>query len=170
MSLNILLIILMLKKIYLPEIAVLFLILDLQTEQRLLIVNGGTGYEACLAAPLVNKITLLEENKYLSDIAKKGAFDNKCPNVSVTNKTLADFIKSTTLKFDAVLFAQPIDDMPRLEKILTTEAKIAGVKFNGVDISTAFYAQYQDKALISETDLFEVDLPEATEKKEEFVF
>ncbi|MBI1362633.1 MAG: protein-L-isoaspartate O-methyltransferase [Proteobacteria bacterium] len=84
--------------------------LMLDATDHVLVVAGGTGYSGLLVAPLVEQMTILEENPYLSDIARKNMLDLDVTNVKIVSGKPEGGV--TKGMFDKILIDAPAAEVP----------------------------------------------------------
>src|SRR5690606_8653766 len=93
--------------------------LDLQEDDALLVVAGGTGYSACIAAPLVSRVVLVEENGYLLDIANRNILDLHLHNIELKRgkpeRGSAESGPYTKILIDAAVEEVPMEIIEQLK-------------------------------------------------------
>lgn len=145
--------------------------LDLSQEDNVLILAGGTGYTAAIIAPLVQKVTLVEEDGYLLDIAKKEALEQNITNI--------EFKQGKPEKgapeegpFSCIIFDAAIEEIPEeIIRQLKDGGKIAAVFTEEGDTKHATIFTKTGKTLFSNA-LFETKAQVLSnfKKQERFVF
>lgn len=84
--------------------------LDLESADSVLVLAGGTGYSALLIAPLVEHVTVVEENPYLLDIARKNMLDLNIRNIKLLEGKPEDGLPKK--QFDKILIDAPTGEVP----------------------------------------------------------
>lgn len=111
--------------------------LDLTEDDTLLVVAGGTGYSACVAAPLVSRVVMVEEDGYLLDIANRNILDLHLHNVELKRgkpeKGCKESGPYTKILIDAAVEEIPMDIIEQLKEggklatVLSTEKELMDV-------------------------------------------
>jgi len=84
---------------------------DLEATDNVLVVAGGTGYTAAIVAPLVKKVTMVEENNYLLDVAKSTTIDLHLNNIEfIKSQPEAGFKKNAP--YNVIIIDAAIEEVP----------------------------------------------------------
>jgi protein-L-isoaspartate(D-aspartate) O-methyltransferase len=84
--------------------------LHLEATDHVLVIAGGTGYSAVLMSPLVAEVTLLEENPYLLDAARKNLLDLDLRNIKLVEGKPE--VGQPKWMFDKILIDAPAAEVP----------------------------------------------------------
>ena len=145
--------------------------LDLTDDDNVLIVAGGTGYTACLIAPIVKQITLVEEDGYLLDIAQKEATNMNFSNITFKQqkpeKGNKDNAPYSRIIFDAATEEIPQDIIDQLKE----GGKIGAVMQDSANEKHATVYTKAGKTLFADA-LFETkaEVLANFKKQERFIF
>lgn len=121
--------------------------LNLTPQTRLLVLEGGTGYTAAIAAPLVSRLVFSESNPTLATTAKKNL--QPYPNI---HHQLIQSTSDTMLMahyFDAILIDTAFANLPifsALSGMLTETGILAGIRLT--PLPTLFTLTKSGKKLI----------------------
>lgn len=145
--------------------------LDLCEEDNVLILAGGTGYTAAIIAPLVKKVTLVEEDGYLLDIAQKESLEQNLTNIEFKQDKPE---KGAPEKgpFSCIIFDAAIEEIPEeINAQLKDGGKIAAVFTEEGDTKHATIFTKTGKTLFANA-LFETKAQVLNnfKKQERFVF
>jgi len=145
--------------------------LNLTAEDNVLIVAGGTGYTAAIAAPLVKKVTLVEENNYLLDVARSATIDLHLNNIEFVKSSPEEgFAKNAP--YNVIIIDAAVEEVPQaLIEQLAENGRIGAVVGKGKDLKQATVYVKVGKTLFEES-LFETKgaILENFKQKETFVF
>ena len=145
--------------------------LNLKATDEVLVAAGGTGYTAAIVAPLVKKVTLVENNNYLLDVARSTIIDLHLNNIEfVKAQPEAGFAKGAP--YNAIIMDAAVEEIPQtLIDQLAENGRIAAVVGKGSDIKQATIYIKVGKTLFEE-GLFETkgEILENFKQQEKFVF
>lgn len=145
--------------------------LNLTQEDDVLVVAGGTGYTAALISPLVKKVTLVEENGYLLDVARKEALEQNLDNITFKQDKPEKGAPENS-PYSQIIFDTAIQEIPEeINAQLKDGGKIGAVFTENGDTKHATIFTKAGKTLFSDA-LFETkaQLLENFKKQERFVF
>ena len=145
--------------------------LELSQKENVLIVAGGTGYTAAIISPLVQRVTLVEEDGYLLDVAKKEILERGLANVEFKHDK-PELGAPENSPYDCIIFDAAIEEIP--EKILhqlKDGGKIGAVFTHNNQVKHATIFTKSGKTVFSE-ELFETKAHVLNnfKKEERFVF
>ena len=145
--------------------------LNLSEDDNVLIVAGGTGYTSVIISPLVQHITLVEEEEYLLDVAQKEALEQNLKNITFKHtkpeRGAPENGPYTRIIFDAAVQEIPPEIISQLED----GGKISAVFAQTGDTKHATIFTKVGKTLFSD-ELFETkaQVLDNFKKQERFVF
>lgn len=140
-------------------------------EDNVLIVAGGTGYTAAILSPLVSSITLVEEDGYLLDIARKEALEQDLKNITF-KQGKPEKGASENGPYSRIIFDAAIEEIPEeINAQLKDGGKIGAVFTQEGDTKHATIFTKAGKTLFSDA-LFETKAQVLSnfKKQERFVF
>jgi protein-L-isoaspartate(D-aspartate) O-methyltransferase len=125
--------------------------LNIQSDNKVLILAAGTGYSAVLAAPLCFHVWSVEEETSLRDVARKAATNAKCSNITVKAGKSEEGLKSDA-PFDRILIDAPIGFLPEIiTKQLADNGKLVAVIENEYGILQAKRYTKSGKTMLEES-------------------
>lgn len=145
--------------------------LNIKEDDNVLVTAGGTGYTSAIIAPLVKKVTLVEDNNYLLDVAKSATIDLHLNNIEfVKAKPEEGFKKNAS--YNVIVIDAAVEEVPlALVDQLAEGGRIGAVvdKKNTLKQATIFVKM--GKTLFEES-LFETKgaVLENFKSQEKFVF
>lgn len=139
------------RKMFKPLVtAQLLEALDLNSEDNVLIVAGGTGYSACLIAPIVKKVVVIEQDGYLYDIAARSVRDLHLNHVDVVMDKPEEGA-SKQAPFTKILVDAAIEELPQaITDQLADGGKLAAVMCNGTEVCEMTIFNKKGKTLFAD--------------------
>lgn len=138
-----------------------------------LVVAGGTGYTTAILAPMVKKVTMVEDNNYLMDVAKSTTIDHHLDNIEfVKARPEEGFAKGAP--YNLIIVDAAVEEIPaKLVEQLAEGGRIGAVvgKANGTAMKQATIFVKMGKTLFEES-LFETKgaVLDNFKQQEKFVF
>jgi protein-L-isoaspartate(D-aspartate) O-methyltransferase len=145
--------------------------LDIQAEDKVLILAAGTGYSTVLAAPLCKHVWALEEENALRDVARKAATSGKCNNITIKAGKPEEGL-STNKPYNRILIDAPVGYIPeKIFKQLTDNGKLVAIVENEGGVLEARRFTKSGKTVVEES-LFDTKgtILKNFKKEESFVF
>jgi len=114
--------------------------LDFQPTDKVLVLAAGTGYTACLIAPLVKEVVALEQNGYLFDVARRAAADLQLANIEFHNQAPEKGMPKAGLYDKIVIDAGVAEVPPAIVDQLAENGRLGAVveAANGLKEVTVF--------------------------------
>lgn len=146
--------------------------LNLTADSHVLILASDTGYTAALIAPLVKHVTLVEDNKHLTDLARHAMLELNIKNITQSNTNPAKGC-SKYAPYDRILVNTPIAEItPEITAQLTSGGELTAVVKGQDGLMDITHATKRGKTLILQST-FEtktMPIPPYFQQPEAFVF
>lgn len=146
--------------------------LDLQPHHNVLVIAADTGYTAAIMAPLVQHVTLVEDNKHLTDLTRHAMLELDIKNITqVTTNPAKGAVKYGP--YDRILINAPVPEIPTdITAQLASGGQLTAVVKGQDGLMDITHATKRGKTLMLES-LFEtktMPIPTAFKATESFVF